>query len=149
MSKEAKKFERDVLNAAKWRLGLHSERLDIEIELTDVSIQKETFEIVDGEFQNKLIPATEDDVKPDAQLYIEPTLNVIGRNVVPPIILKITRDMNIELEDSKAEEVTITPEEETKFKERGPLIKRVMEAVIAILVAEAIMFGIRYALGFL
>ncbi|GAH69334.1 unnamed protein product [marine sediment metagenome] len=151
---EATKFKNDILSAAKAHLessakDLHLEDLGIKIELIDVSIQKESVTIEDNEIKDRLVPITRDDIEPDEPLIIEPIINISGWIVNAPIILNINEDSVIRLEDSKAEETTITEDEATNFKERGPKIQQILEELIVRLVVTALIFGLRYVLDLL
>jgi len=143
-------FKDFVLRAAKAHLELVSENLPLrlDVKLNDISIDRQSIEFVDNEIKDKLIPVTRFDFRPDAQLYVEINMEVMGRNVIAPIIFNISKEYDMELEDSKAEIATITPEDETNFKDREPFLQRLFDSVILFLFVEAIKFGFSVAIEF-
>ena len=151
---EATKFRKSVLKVAQSQMEFNTKygvlkEIGFEIEITDISIDKRIFAFEDDEVKERLVPVAPEDIDPDKPLIIEPIIKVKDWTVNAPIYLNLTEDVDITLIASKAEISTISEEEETNFTKVGPIMQRVLDALILKIVVNAIIFAIKLVLGLL
>ena len=146
---EKTKFNEEVLKIVQMYLKFLSSKLGLDIKLTDLSIDKYSIEIIGDKIIDDLNTISSHDFKDTLEIYVEPTIEVYGKKVTAPIILKVPKEGNIEVIDIMLDTTTLTPDEAKKFEEQGERISRILEAVLASIIVRAILLGLELAIKIL